>query len=308
MVFGFSEEGRLLLLRKKKKEITYLIIGALIISSMFAAVTYNPLSKCDVVFVDVGQGDCLHIRYKDKNYLVDGGGSINYSVGKNTLKPYLLKNGVSKLDGVFVTHLHTDHYKGIVELCNENMIDKLFVYEGNKYKKEEILEETKLETDQVFLLHKGKTVLLGDDLWIEVLWPERKSDKAYREIVDNEEDENEYSLIFNVHIHGMTLMMTGDVDSECQENLAAMYGDKLDADILKVAHHGSKYSYSEAFVNYVSPAYAVFQVGRNNFGHPDEGVVENYSKKDIMIYRNDSNGAVGFKINKKGEISAYSMR
>lgn len=66
-----------------------------------------------------------------------------------------------------------------------------------------------------------------------------------------------------------------------------------------MAHHGSKYSYCSEFVQQ-APAYAVFQVGRNNFGHPDEGVVENYRGNGIIIYRNDEDGAVAFDVGSDG--------
>ena len=91
----------------------------------------------------------MHIKAKDgKNYLVDGGGKIDYDLGKKTLKPYLLKNGVRRLDGAFVTHLHTDHYKGVAELCREGMVKKLFLYEGNRDKTGQICQETGMSAEE----------------------------------------------------------------------------------------------------------------------------------------------------------------
>ena len=92
----------------------------------------------------------MHIKAKDgKNYLVDGGGKIDYDLGKKTLKPYLLKNGVRRLDGAFVTHLHTDHYKGVAELCREGMVKKLFLYEGNRDKTGQICQETGMSAEDL---------------------------------------------------------------------------------------------------------------------------------------------------------------
>ena len=71
--------------------------------------------------VDVGQGDCIHLRSGGRNYLIDGGGSERFEVGTTTLQPYLLRNGVRRVDGAFVTHLHTDHYRGICELAKAGM-------------------------------------------------------------------------------------------------------------------------------------------------------------------------------------------
>ncbi len=103
----------------------------------------------------------MHIKAKDgKNYLVDGGGKIDYDLEKKTLKPYLLKNGVRRLDGAFVTHLHTDHYKGVAELCREGMVKKLFLYEGNRDKTGQICQETGMSAEDLVFLRAGQTVSL----------------------------------------------------------------------------------------------------------------------------------------------------
>jgi competence protein ComEC len=90
--------------------------------------------------------------------------------------------------------------------------------------------------------------------------------------------------------------------------LAKEYGAALGADILKVAHHGSKYSESESFAKNVSPEYAVFQVGKNNFGHPNKGVIEKFRRKGIMIYRNDEDGAVAFDFGRNGSIKVKTVK
>jgi len=308
MIFLFSEEGRLLILRKKLLTICIVISFVMLFSCIVGGAMISPLNKCNLIFVDVGQGDCVHVRYKGKNYLIDGGGDIDYNVGKKTLKTYLLKNGVKKIDAAFVTHLHTDHYKGIVELCNEGMIKRMFLYEGYKLKTNTIIDETALKKEDVFFLYKGNKVVLDKNLWIEILWPERKTDFEYKEQSENESDENESCLVFKLHIEGVSVMITGDIDEECMNTLSEMYGENLKSDVIKVPHHGSKYSYSDVFIDMVSPGYAVFQVGRNNFGHPDKGVVDNYIRKGIITYRNDYNGAVGFIIKEHDEIKAAYMR
>lgn len=297
LLFFLSEEGRLMIMRRQKKKAILAVLSVLVITAFFGAVNKNDFTDADVVFVDVGQGDCIHIRTEDGgNYLIDGGGSIDYNIGKNILKPYLLKNGVKKLDGIFVTHLHTDHYKGVAELCREGMADRLYVYEGNMMRAREIMEDTGLEKEALIYLYQGQHIELSESCAIDVLWPERRSHRDYLRMIEDEEDENSSSLIFKVVLGDLRILTTADVDEECQRELEKRYGTLLDCDILKVAHHGSKYSYCSEFVQQASPAYAVFQVGRNNFGHPDEGVVENYRGNGIIIYRNDEDGAVAFDV------------
>ena len=103
-------------------------------------------------------------------------------------------------------------------------------------------------------------------------------------------------------------MITGDIDSECHEMLAGMYGGQLSTDILQVAHHGSRYSFSSRFTDEACPSAAVFQVGKNNYGHPNEGVISEYRSRGMRIFRNDQDGAVGFRWSRGSGISTMTVR
>ena len=223
------------------------------------------------------------------------------------MKPYLLKNGVKKLDGAFVTHLHTDHYKGIAELCREGMIKRLYLYEGNRPREEEILRETGLEPEALTYLYKGQTVQLSAETSVRVLWPERKTAREYEKLLQQEEDENQSSLIMKICMRDVSVIATGDVDADCLQKIGEAWRSDICCDILKVAHHGSRYSYSGEFMEQAAPSYAVFQVGKNNFGHPDNGVIENYRQNGIMVYRNDKDGAVGFDFSDDGKAEVMTM-
>lgn len=309
-----AEDGRIMIKRKNKKAVKTMAVVVTFTVLIFSLAAGNSFKKSDVVFVDVGQGDCIHIRVEKNisgskyDYLFDGGGSVRYDVGKKTLKPYLLKNGTKTIDGAFVTHLHTDHYKGIAELCREGMIEHLYVFEGYIVREDEILAETGLDKEQITYLHAGQTVELGENAYAEILWPEASNIREDERISNYETDENSMSLIMKVTVDNKTVMVTGDVDTKCLDALSERYGDDLDSDILKVAHHGSRYSDSPTFTEAVDPEYAVFQVGKNNFGHPDEGVVEKFRQKGIMIYRNDLDGAVGFDFGNNGEIRVKTVK
>ncbi len=325
-----TEEGRLALIRaskagasaseKLKDRIKYAAkICAIIltISFAFAYAAGDQFEDCNLTFVDVGQGDCMCIQ-SEGTYLIDGGGNLNYNLGKKTLGSYLLKNGMGQVDGAFVTHLHTDHYKGICELSREGMIKKLYVYEGNRPKEEQIIKETGLNSEDIEYIHYGQNIILGKGgiinrhrEYIEVLWPERKTDSEYVKMLQDEENENTMSLVFKVHFENrsmfgaedeITLLVTGDMGEEGERELISETGNKLQSTILKVGHHGSKYSSSDAFVETVNPELAVIQVGKNMYGHPTPEVLERLGSRGIKTYRNDLQGAVGFEI-KKGKIS-----
>ncbi len=309
MFLFMSETGRLLFMKHEKKILilcTVLVIMVVQISGMCCSNTFR---KADVVFVDVGQGACVHLRTSGGDYMIDGGGSINYDVGKKTLKPYLLKNGIRKLDGAFVTHLHTDHYKGLAELCRQGMVRKLYTYEGNRVKEPQIIKDTGLTSDDLVYICKGQRIMMGDDTYVDVLWPEGIS--GYQSEVSDEgadEDENAYSLIMKIVHEGKTVMITGDIDAECHDMLAEMYGGQLRTDILQVAHHGSRYSFSSRFTEEACPSVAVFQVGKNNYGHPDEGVISEYRSRGMKIFRNDREGAVGFCWSSGSRIGTMTVR
>ena len=91
------------------------------------------------------------------------------------------------------------------------------------------------------------------------------------------------------------------------EELIKNYESELPCDIIKVPHHGSKYSSSEAFIEKVSPALAVFQVGRNNYGHPSNEVIDRYREKNCEITRNDINGAIGLIVNEDKSLKVINM-
>lgn len=324
-----TEEGRLAIIRaakvgspaKKKlkdrlKYVAKICVILLMVSSAFAYVSSDHFEDCNLTFVDVGQGDCMCVR-SDGTYLIDGGGNLNYNLGRKTLRSYLLKNGMGHVDGAFVTHLHTDHYKGICELCQEGMVKKLFVYEGNRLKENQIIEETGLDSKDIEYIHSGQHIQLGREglfnrhqEYVEVLWPDRKSDFEYAGMLKDEENENAMSLIFRVHFLSdspfvnekeTTLLVTGDLGEEGEAELISEAGADLKSNILKAGHHGSKYSSSDKFLDAVSPDIAVIQVGKNNYGHPTPQVLERLAERDVSVYRNDTQGAIGFEI-KKGRI------
>ncbi|MGX8774078.1 MAG: DNA internalization-related competence protein ComEC/Rec2 [Bacillota bacterium] len=346
LVFA-TEEGRLRLMRapRKGRHIVKMVLLVGIMSAVFAAFASDGYRDCDLTFVDVGQGDCICVRVddgllrRDCCYLFDGGGNADYSVGKKVLRDYLLKNGLSRVDGAFVTHLHTDHYKGICELSKEGMVDRVYVYEANELKKEQIMEDTGLSGDRIVFLAGGDCVSLSgdgvfprgtgpdgadnggvhksDSVYAEVLHPERKTAAEYAGMIADETDENLMSLVFKVTFSGSSgdtsVLITGDMGEEGEKELLRKYGyglpgskgpgsSVLRADILKVGHHGSKTSSTEPFLDAVSPETAVIQVGLcNMYGHPAPETLERLAAEGADIYRNDLMGAIGFEI-RKGKV------
>lgn len=264
--FVTSETFAVMKLRAQYKKIGACVLAICIVAGLCHGLTYCPVTDDDIVFVDVGQGDCIHIRDGSRDILIDGGGAMNYNVGKNILKPYLLRNGAWNLDMALVTHEHMDHYKGIQEL-------------------EEIFPVKKI----LKRMTAGQTVTVSEDVYIETLWPET---------IDPEkgQDANDQCSAFMVHYKEYRILVTGDLDETGERAMIKKYAgtDKLRADILKIGHHGSATSTCQEFLDAIKPAYAVIQVGKNNYGHPTTKVIEKLKNSCIIILRNDYNGAIGF--------------
>jgi len=278
-LFYFSSEHfEILVMRKQLNKVIHFELIFLIIAVLIGILSYNGLAKADILFVDVGQGDCIYIRAGSHNLLIDGGGSVDYNVGKQILKPYLLKNGVRRIDVALATHLHTDHYKGLCELNEEKMIKNL------------ISGQT-----------AGKNVLIKDNLKIKTIWPISIPE-------DTGQDTNESCSVFMILYNDYRILVTGDLDSEGEKKMMEYYKgtDALKADILKIGHHGSRYSTCDEFLDAVNPKYAVVQVGRNNYGHPNSKVIEKCEEKGIILFRNDTHGCVGFSLS--GERITYGVQ
>lgn len=349
LFFGTSETIRILKARKKWRLLAVSAAALVLCSAALPAIAPGPFSKAGLIFVDVGQGDCLHIRTKEgKHLLIDGGGSRRKDVGEKILMPYLLKNGASGIDAAIVTHWHLDHAGGIASLARKGMIRKLYLYEEYRRAEEAVLAETGLKKSQIGYLSAGRTLRAGRETVLEVLWPLRPQNAGESEEnlqkprgggespVLYGEDENRRSLVIRVRSGGVSVMMTADIDKETEAALLSAAGYARDAgredslparragtgggleertcgkegiqeerearnaaerlfrcDILKVAHHGSRGSTGDLFLEAVSPQIAVIQTGKNNFGHPAPAVIEKLRENGIMTYRNDMDGAVG---------------
>lgn len=292
-----SEAGQIALIRRNYKKIAAVFAAAVICGAGCSVYLSDGFEKTDMVFVDVGQGDCLHIKAGGKNILIDGGGSFNYNVGKSTLKPYLLKNGVTKIDMAIATHLHTDHYQGLKELSQTYRIKKLGVYEANSVNENHLKKEFK--TDEILYLAAGDVINMGRNVSVEVLSPDRGNPL-------DEKDENKNSLVLRVNVKGSSVLMTGDIDEKGEKTLIA--DTDIKADILKIAHHGSRYSSCEKFIAVAAPKIAVIQVGKNTYGHPSEEVIKRLEEHKITVLRNDEQGAVGIRVNKAGDFGIVTMR
>ncbi len=309
LFFVSSEFFRIFWQRRQFKNIAVFISIICMVAFSCGKMQDSEFDKAELIFCDVGQGDCLLVRSKDgKNILLDTGGSVRLDVGEKIVLPFLLKNGVKHLDLVVISHFDKDHVGGLSALERNIKIDRVAMYEANYVVPEMIEEKTGVNRKKYLYLAAGDECKISKNLKIYIYFPFREKLRYYKATRPNIKDENSISLVAKVTIKDISVLMTGDLDFETEEKLVnGNSRSDLKCDILKVSHHGSRYGSSEKLLSAVMPTIAVVQVGKNNYGHPSEEALERLEKSGAAIYRNDQNGAVGIEILKNRKLSVKTM-
>ena len=149
----------------------------------------------------------------------------------------------------------------------------------------------------IILVKKGDNIKIDNSSYFEILFPEEE--------LINDNILNNNSIVAKFVSNNFKMLFTGDIEEIAENRLCELYKstNKLQADIIKVAHHGSKTSSTLNFLELVKPKIALIGVGENNnFGHPNEGVLERIKKLGTQIYRTDQTGEVSIVIDKKGNV------
>lgn len=273
----------------------FLKISAVILAVFIGFEFYGFLnrSECTVVFADVGQGDCCLILTPESSCLIDAG---TYSEGASTVSDLLDYYGIYQPDLCVMSHWDVDHAGGIAALYDSGRVGSIVTsYVPGKESTDEDVRDYFESVDfgeddrSGFIsclepVSAGERIVLSDLVYLEALYPGQASGGG-----------NDDSLVLMLHIEGdeeTKILFTGDIGFPSEE-LMVESGVDLDCDILKVAHHGSKYSSSREFIDACSPSVAVISVGRSNFyGHPSPETVERLENYGCEVFRTDDEGAV----------------
>lgn len=229
-------------------------------------------------FLYIDQGDCSLISYRGKNYLIDTGGARQENkIAEKFLFPSLRVRGISKIDGIFISHFDEDHFGNLNKILKKYRVGNIFI--NHLPENPEILENAK-KLSNVVILKKGDKLKICKDTTAQVICD-----------TENSGDENDRSMVLLVNHRGFKTLYTGDISENIEGKI------HRDIDILKVAHHGSKTSTSNEFLNKTSPKLAIISAGANNsYGHPHEEVLENLEKHGIIYYVTARDGEVDLKI------------
>ncbi|PIU79087.1 MAG: MBL fold metallo-hydrolase [Candidatus Moranbacteria bacterium CG06_land_8_20_14_3_00_43_56] len=270
-----------------KNRIYYFAIIILLI--LFAYFSYQIIigvRPLRIVFLDVGQGDSILIQKGSRQILIDGGPSGKVELAKlGKYLPYFDR----EIEIVIATHPDKDHIAGLIEAARNYKIDKILATAAEKdtqvFKEwREVLDYNKIETLEVW---RG-TEIKFDDANMKVLYPAGKVDPSVGEA-------NDKSVVARLDYGENSFLFTGDIESGAEKEILESR-ENVDIDFLKIAHHGSKYSSSEEFLDAASPEEAVISVGKNNsYGHPTEAVLEALKKRNVKVFRTDEKGDIIFE-------------
>lgn len=237
--------------------------------------------KLTAHYLDVGQGDAILVQLPDgQNILVDAGSN---DAGPRVVQQ-LQQYGVGKLDFVIGTHPHEDHIGGLDVVINSFPVGKVYLprvtHNTDSYR--DLLLAIKNKGLRATEAKAGVTLPLAENSRAVFVSPAQNS----------YEDLNDYSAVLYLTYGKTAFLFTGDAGTAAEKEMLATR-QALKADVLKVAHHGSRSSTGAAFLKAVAPAYAVISVGKDNdYGHPHTQTLQRLQKAGVKIYRTDHEGTI----------------
>ncbi|MFZ3218174.1 MAG: ComEC/Rec2 family competence protein [Candidatus Acidiferrales bacterium] len=249
----------------------------------------------EVTVLDVGQGDSIFVAFPDgRTMLVDGGGQAGAEfvggyrsgpdVGEEVVSPYLWSRGIQRLDVVALTHAHHDHLDGLHSVIANFKVGELWIGRHEETPSFlALLREARARGIRIVQEIQGRT-FDWDGVRGSVLWP--------ADISEVDKAANDNSLVIRIQDGAESFLLPGDIEKKVENELVDEHAP-LAANFLKVPHHGSKTSSTDAFVGAVAPRVAVVSVGEGNqFGHPVDSVVRRYQQAGVRFLRTDRDGAV----------------
>jgi competence protein ComEC len=304
----------------------YLLIGLALIMLFYA---YKPdllSNDAAVSFIDVGQGDAVHIRTPSgKHILIDGGGTMTYrkpgeewkersdpfEIGKKVLVPLLMKRGVREIDILVISHLDSDHIRGLKAVLESIPIRSIWwngtVKEADDA--QQLLKQALALQIPMYSVAAGMKQQLDPNTMVSVLWP--IDDKEG--VVEQLEEQNETSVVLSVQLYQSVFLFTGDINAAAERAIvrneqqqSLMVPKQASVSVMKVAHHGSRFSTSADWLDYWQTLGAVASVGAtNSYGHPSPDVLSRLNDAGTALWRTDRDGEVRFVVTSR-DIYVYN--
>jgi len=258
----------------------------------------------NVYFLNVGQGDAIYIELPGgKNALIDGGPSGSAT---GPLAAFLKEKKVSAIDHVVLTHPHSDHYNGLTYVFDNIAVSNFYDtrVDNSGAKADNTIREkvASLGVNTVYPAPGDRLDWSAPGVSIKVFnsCPAAFATKQSSTL-------NNCSIMMKMTYNGSSLLFTGDTEGETEIKLAEKYGAELKADVLKVGHHGSKYSSTTPFLKAVQPAKAYIEVGKNNYGHPTQDALGRLLGSGAEVFRTDLEDTMEFSVGGAELVEAAAM-
>ena len=286
-------------------------LASLALAAMLFVIVAHPLSaglpdgRLRVDFLDVGQGDSALVTMPDgSTLLVDGGGRPDLrrrgededadefepdarGIGESVVSEYLWHRGLARVDYVLATHADADHIDGLNAVLRAFKVEGALVARAPSDDAEFLrFADTAREAGApVYLVGRGDRLRFGA-VTLEVLWPPPAEGDA------DAPSANDDSIVLRLRLGRRTLLLTGDAEGAAEYALVSA-GDGLACDVLKVGHHGSRTSSTQAFVNATHPALAVVSVGQvSPYGHPHAEVIARWRDAGALVLTTGERGTI----------------
>lgn len=240
-----------------------------------------------IIFFDVGQGDSSLIQTtSSQQILIDGGPDDTITTKLSEKMPTLDK----KIELMILTHPHDDHFDGLIDVINNYQVESLIMpaTDIHNQKYDYFLQLIKEKNIKIIYPNNQLSIKV-DNITLIIYYPITHQ-------VIHQENENDYSIVIKIISPKNTILTSGDLSEKKEKEIVKKYGQSLQANILKINHHGSKTSSSPEFLQTVQPKTAIISVGKNKFGHPDQNIIKKINNLNIQILRTDLDHDISFDL------------
>ncbi|MFM9903295.1 MAG: ComEC/Rec2 family competence protein [Pyrinomonadaceae bacterium] len=289
-----------------KRRVLFPVAASLLI--FIGIIVFHPFSvpqpdgRLHIDFLDVGQGDSALVTFPNgQTLLIDGGGRFDYrkkdddaepfepdsrGIGEAVVSEVLWAKGYSRIDHILATHADADHIQGLTDVAKNFAIGtavfgRLPLDDPDYVQLAEVLRRRGIPAE---VIAHGDVLKFGD-VTVEVLYPIAAEDL-------NTISDNDHSVVLRVIYGNRSFLLTGDIERQAETELING-GGTLNADLIKVAHHGSRTSSTQPFIDAVGVKYAIISVGRTSpFGHPHPEVVERWKAIGANVMTTGERGMI----------------
>ncbi len=233
-----------------------------------------------VHFFDVGQGDSIFIDTSNRDVLIDGGSAS----ASSTVLDYLDDLNITHIHLMIATHAHADHIGGLIGVLNSAItIDEVIVNNQTHTSATYTNFITLAQTHNLTAAQRGQTFILTETANLTVLNPTQPLEFG---------DLNDNSIVTKLQVEDTSFLFTGDAEEDAEQSMIDV-ALNLQSDVLKVGHHGSYTATSQAFLDLVSPSYAIISAGLDNrYDHPHNVTIDKLLTKGVDIYTTIASGTI----------------